>query len=250
MQKKVACVCLVFSFLVGSVFGVEAPTLVSIADSPDPFSPPVKIQASLSGEVRFSGTGPNVDNNAITQRTLLRMTVRLTATPDNSIVRSFVAETSAARNPGDPNKVVKTLTVLWDGKQANGDPAADGSYTYTVSAGLIRFHQNKQGPNTTPTETALAASNTLTGSTLLDATKPVITPAAPLPDQYVSNARPVISATFSDPVPAGALPGAVSSGVNAASARLFVDGVEVSASAAFTGAGGSYTPAADLWIIG
>ena len=55
-----------FCLAAGTTLGAESVTILSVGDAPDPFSPPVKSQSNITGQFRFSGTGPDVDNPAQT----------------------------------------------------------------------------------------------------------------------------------------------------------------------------------------
>src|SRR5262245_53784683 len=96
--------CLVFA--VGlSLSAAEEVTGLSVNDSPDP----MKTSASISGEFRFSGTGPDVDSPGVIQSSRLKMTVTLSGAA--GIVRALTASISAAREPGDPAETTKTVTA-------------------------------------------------------------------------------------------------------------------------------------------
>ena len=50
----------------------EAIVLNAVGDTPDPWSPPVRGPAESSGTFDFSGTGPDVDNDVVTEAARLR----------------------------------------------------------------------------------------------------------------------------------------------------------------------------------
>jgi 3D (Asp-Asp-Asp) domain-containing protein len=75
-----------------------------------------------------------------------------------------------------------------------------------------------------------------TTSTGVDITPPVVAITAPAEGSFVASATPTVTATYSD----------ASSGVDAASVRLTVDGVDVTAQAQLTASGLTFTPTASL----
>jgi parallel beta-helix repeat protein len=70
----------------------------------------------------------------------------------------------------------------------------------------------------------------------IDTAAPEVTGVAPANGAAMNNSRPAISASFSD----------ATSGINAASARLLINGTDVTALATVTASGISYTPSAAL----
>ena len=72
----------------------ELVTAVS-ADAPGSFSPPIKGAVQVSGEFTVSGMGADVDNNAVTERTIIRMTVKISDAA-GVCVRTLAAESSAS----------------------------------------------------------------------------------------------------------------------------------------------------------
>ena len=134
----------------------------------------------------YSGTGRDHNSPGVTTQALLRMTVEVRGpAPDTTLVRTLTAQTSASRNPGDPQEVTKTLTAYLD---ASG--LADGQYSYAITGSIVQVKQHHHGQNTDPQESVQATSNTLAGTILVDATKPVISDLTPPPDSTIAESQP------------------------------------------------------------
>jgi len=221
-------------FLACSALGSDADHKVTLTSltAPAAFSPAVG-PAVLTGVISFQPLGPDVDNTAERQQSVVRLTVTI-ADAAGAIVATLAAQAPASRDPRTPNLHTVALSVNWDGRDANGAPVADGTYTWRACSAMLMLHYNKKAPTAAPTERVMFAGNCMSGAILLDSVPPAISALTPPDGITVPETRPLISAAIFD----------FGSGVNWSS--LFVTLDEAAIEVTFTDGGFCYTPRADL----
>ena len=164
--------------------GAEKLKIVSVADAPDPFSPPVsgEVEIGAAFEARPTDAGAGAGRNE------KAFSIRVSVEVENEageVVRTLDAERSFEfpKMPASAYHPV-AVTVPWDGLDDAGEPVPDGRYTYVVEGTLVRADVLGRGRGTVREHT-VGVSGMLLGTVLVDSTPPVITRASPADGAWV-----------------------------------------------------------------
>jgi hypothetical protein len=209
--------------------------LVSVSDSPDPFSPAVAGSLAVTGGFEARPTDAGAGNAKNGKTFGIRVTV--TVSREGAAVRAITKEypvTFPADLPASRYHPV-TCALAWDGKDENAAVVADGEYTYSVQGTLVRYDGLGNGK---AQEHVVATSTSLSGTVVVDSTPPVLSDFSPPDETYTKDPRIPVSGR------------AVDAGSGVASVTLTVEGDPVGTHDPATGVI-SWTPDADLpekWI--
>lgn len=235
--RRVALACALFT-LCGFAHAGGASTLdvLSLTDSPDPLA--TGQTSTVSAEVRYFAVGHDVGTPLISIDHLVRVNTKV-VNPAGTTIRTLASEFSAERPAGQlPGLRTKSVSMLWDGKDAEGATVPADTYTYKVQAQrLIRFTFSICGQiriEEVIIHQSSTKQGTITVSGVQDETPPLIADFAPAQGTWATQARPSLSASFSDD----------SSGVDPGSVEVLLDGLPVTVAASADGF--TFTPSVDL----
>ena len=220
-------------------------TLKSVSDSPDPFDPAVQT-CRIDAAYEYLSFGRDIQTRLLTVRHVLRDSAEIMSA-GGSVVRVLNAEAPASHQSLF-QRLALTLSRTWDGRDSGGALVPAGEYSYSVRgelAMIIRIEVPRPGKPPIIVEHAMviARSGAMGGtiSVAFDRTPPVISELMPADKSFVREKLPLISAKLSDP----AAPGETSSGVDASTLAVKLDGAAIAPQSA--GAGGfSYLPESEL----
>lgn len=202
--------------------------LLSVSDTPDPFSPKVT-SVSFTGNFevkRTDGLGSESEEKKF--RFFIRHTWIIIDSKTNQEINRLVGEIDIVAPPkGKAGYFPVTVSKSWDGTDCQSNIVSDGIYQYSVSGELYREKISKEKNDKEPPLKLIGYSEFLNGTITLDNSSPSITDLTPIPDSILNNARPVISAKYSDGL----------SGVDIASVKLTLDNVDITDSAEVTESG-------------
>ena len=217
-------------------FGAAAGELIELtglSDAPDPFSPAVAGQATITSRWHVMNVVPDVSNQSVDIRTVLRVITTVSA-PGGTVVRTFTTQVSASRDASATGESQPVIEHTWNGKDADGNVVPDGQYAISVTGAIIQIVQNKQGGQGVRIQEIAKASVSGVASMLIDSTAPVISDVTPKDGVFINSPRPVISARLND----------ASSGIDFQTLDVLIDDVRVAVTASADGF--TYTPLTNL----
>lgn len=159
--------------------------------------------------------------------------INITAPSQGALLNDTTPAIGVAYSDAGSGVNLSTLLVRIDATDISAT-CAKGPSSATCVAPVIA-----DGAHTVAAEIRDGASNlgSVSSSFTIDATPPAISNLLPADGLTVDQSRPAVSANFADPA---------GSGINTASARLLLDGIDVTAQVQVSATAISFTPAADL----
>jgi hypothetical protein len=141
MRRILELVLTAFVFSAGSALGgqpAETPQLhlESVADSPDPFSPPVAGKATIKADFDVRVLGNDVDGKYVSISRVLRGTAVVRNAAGQEVRRLYAeqeVERGAVKCALKARRV--TLAMAWDGRDAAGTVVPDSSMISIILRG-------------------------------------------------------------------------------------------------------------------
>jgi hypothetical protein len=189
--------------------------LVSISDSPDPFSPTVAGSLAITAgfEARPTDAGAGNAQNGKTFAIRVTATVSRGGTAVNTVFEEF-SFTYPADLPASKYHPV-TRALVWSGLDGNDVPFPDGRYTYSIQGTLVRYDIIGNGKTKVH---VVATSAALSGAIMVDSTPPHISGFTPVDGVFTNNTLSVVQASAIDQT----------SGLDAAFTSFKINGQSVS----------------------
>ncbi|MBI5150613.1 MAG: PASTA domain-containing protein, partial [Candidatus Omnitrophica bacterium] len=221
--------------------------LSAVSDIPDPFSAAVSGQTVFGAQFEVRKTdGLDANGEDIHKTFSIEHTVRLflAGGPKNTVVlggQNPVPRVPYDEHGEDDHKFVSVdVNQVWDGRNADNVFVPDGNYVYEISGKLIRIKQDDDARDRRDAHSqrqeeskVVGISNVLTGTIVLDNTPPVISNVQPADGSLLATATPTVAGVFADNL----------SGINIASVKIVLDGVDVTGEANVTATGFNFIPA-------